>query len=716
MARITLRKTRRTLLATCGLLSAILLPTVGWAQAINSPSFFVITVNSPFDGPTQPDAELTLREAIEITNGTLPISSLSDVEKQLVTPNSASSEIQFDLPAEQTTIELKTVLPALNQAGLTIDGTTQLGYDATKSATAEIAIPVPVVTLRPDEGKEIFRGLTVSANDITIRGLNLFGFNASSDITQATPPADIFITHRPTPLNRDNELPFAGDNNSEPPTGVVIEKNWLGLTRDEAMPAVSSGFGVSVFDSTGTQISRNRIAYHNGSGIITGRQADNLEVIENIIVGNGLAGMPDAIRMDGSVHDGLVTGNLICGNDGSGIFLFKPQGAVTITDNNIRFNGQRLRRSAVYLMGSNHRVTENSITNQKGSGVTVTAYGRGPNTQSHNNVVTGNRFNNLEGLSIDLNARRDRTPQSFQRGDGPNPQRNSRNRRQDTGNSAVNAPEFASPEFFIINGTAVLSGEADANSEIQLYRVDVVQNGEFRDYGPLSEPVGLTVADENGNFEFVLDAVKAGEVFSAISTDAVYGTSEPALNTSLRSLTESFASEPIPGSANTAVMPQCTTPPPPPAPPEPPAPPVQPELPIIPDVIRLEVPRNVHFGLDEDFISVESEPILNRIADVLEQYPSIVVDLHGHTDSRASDAYNQDLARRRAENARRYLLSRGVGAERMTIRSFGETDLRVEETNLENFARNRRVEFVFTDVQGAEIIFFDQEEDLQIES
>lgn len=716
MARITLRKTRRTLLATCGLLSAILLPTVGWAQAINSPSFFVITVNSPFDGPTQPDAELTLREAIEITNGTLPISSLSDVEKQLVTPNSASSEIQFDLPAEQTTIELKTVLPALNQAGLTIDGTTQLGYDVTKSATAEIAIPVPVVTLRPDEGKEIFRGLTVSANDITIRGLNLYGFNASSDITQATPPADIFITHRPTPLNRDNELPFAGDNNSEPPTGVVIEKNWLGLTRDEAMPAVSSGFGVSVFDSTGTQISRNRIAYHNGSGIITGRQADNLEVIENIIVGNGLAGMPDAIRMDGSVHDGLVTGNLICGNDGSGIFLFKPQGAVTITDNNIRFNGQRLRRSAVYLMGSNHRVTENSITNQKGSGVTVTAYGRGPNTQSHNNVVTGNRFNNLEGLSIDLNARRDRTPQSFQRGDGPNPQRNSRNRRQDTGNSAVNAPEFASPEFFIINGTAVLSGEADANSEIQLYRVDVVQNGEFRDYGPLSEPVGLTVADENGNFEFVLDAVEAGEVFSAISTDAVYGTSEPALNTSLRSLTESFASEPIPGSANTAVMPQCTTPPPPPAPPEPPAPPVQPELPIIPDVIRLEVPRNVHFGLDEDFISVESEPILNRIADVLEQYPSIVVDLHGHTDSRASDAYNQDLARRRAENARRYLLSRGVGAERMTIRSFGETDLRVEETNLENFARNRRVEFVFTDVQGAEIIFFDQEEDLQIES
>lgn len=93
----------------------------------------------------------------------------------------------------------------------------------------------------------------------------------------------------------------------------------------------------------------------------------------------------------------------------------------------------------------------------------------------------------------------------------------------------------------------------------------------------------------------------------------------------------------------------------------------------------------------------------------------MVVDLHGHTDSRASVAYNQDLARRRAENARRYLLGKGIGAERMTIRSFGETELLVNETDITNFARNRRVEFVFRDVLGANITFFDQEEDLQLE-
>ncbi len=127
------------------------------------------------------------------------------------------------------------------------------------------------------------------------------------------------------------------------------------------------------------------------------------------------------------------------------------------------------------------------------------------------------------------------------------------------------------------------------------------------------------------------------------------------------------------------------------------------------------MPRNIHYGLDEDFINLDSAVILDQIAAVLKQYPSIVIDLHGHTDSRASVEYNQDLARRRAENARRYLMQVGVAPERMTIRSFGETQLRVEETDRLNYARNRRVEFVFSEVRGAEITFVNQESDLQIE-
>ncbi|MEM9148971.1 MAG: right-handed parallel beta-helix repeat-containing protein, partial [Cyanobacteria bacterium P01_F01_bin.3] len=658
MVYSTLKQHSRKLLALSSILSAILLPTVSWAQATNQPTNQMIArpdsvqviVNSPMDGPVQPDSSLTLREAIELTNGTLPMTALSEAERQLVTMNPSGSVIGFNLPAGESTIELVSVLPAIIQPGLTVDGTTQPGYDGNLSATAEIEVAIPVVTIRPKDGVEVFRGLTIATDDVTVRGLNLYGFTSRSRITQSTPPADIFITHRTASLNREESLPL-GINRSlvgnsrlsdAPPSGVVIEQNWLGLTPEGDMPEVPSSFGVSVFDSAGTTIQRNRIEYHNGSAIITGRQADSLQVIENIIVGNGLSGMPDAIRLDGQVNDGLISSNLICGNDGSGVFLFKPDGAVTVVDNDIRFNGQRLRRAAVYVMGDDHRVVNNDISHQKGGGVVVTAFGQGPNTQSRRNVITGNRFEAIEGLSIDLNVRRARAPQDFQRGDGPNPQRNSRNRRQDTGNSAVNAPQFISPEFFVINGSAVVRGQADPNSEIQLYR----STGMADEYGPLTAPLETTTADDEGNFEFVLTSVVGGEVLSAIATDPGYGTSEPASNTSIRSLSGAEAT-PVARFSGTA---QCTTAPSPPISSLPSLPPEEPETPeVIPAPISLQVPRNVHFALDKDFISEESAVVLDRIAAVLREYPSIVVDLHGHTDSRASVAYNQDLARRRAE-------------------------------------------------------------------
>ncbi len=106
-----------------------------------------ITVNSSQDGPLAPDDQLTLREAIAITNGTLTSADLSVAEQQQVTPISGNSVIAFDLPTGNTTIELQSLLPVLAQAGLIIDGTTQPGYDATKSATAEISVAIPVVEI-----------------------------------------------------------------------------------------------------------------------------------------------------------------------------------------------------------------------------------------------------------------------------------------------------------------------------------------------------------------------------------------------------------------------------------------------------------------------------------------------------------------------------------------------------------------------------------------
>ncbi|MBE9066395.1 OmpA family protein [Leptolyngbya cf. ectocarpi LEGE 11479] len=705
---MTYYRSIRTLAVSLLLATAATAPglaqTVETAESTNFPKV-QIQVNSAQDGPITPDDQLTLREAIAITNGTLTLADLSATEQQQITPSPDHSVIAFDLPAESTTIKLQSLLPALAQPGLSIDGTTQPGYDATKSATAEILVAIPVVEITPADNAEVFRGLTLVADDITIRGLSLYGFTSEHRATESTPPADIFIAHELPPPDISQQYIPASDfsfyDENQPPKGIVIEQNWIGIPTDNRVPEQPSAFGVSVFNAQGVRLQQNRIAYHDGSGVITGARAENLEIIENLIVNNGLAGMPDAIRLEGRIDNGLISGNLMCGNDGSGIFLFKPQGAVKINNNDIRFNGQRLRRAAIYLMGNDHQVVDNTVANQKGPGVVVTAFSQGGTTHSQRNIIENNRFENIEGLSIDLNTRRNRGVQDFQRGDGPNPLRDSHNRRRDTGNSAINSPQFDSPEFFALDNQVVIQGKADIGSTVQLY----LTRGNTGDYGPLTTPLATVNVSEDGTFTYNSADLRPGDVISGISTDPDYGTSEPALNTTVVALGETTRSNRMAPASTQSV--QCTTPPEPPASPEPPTP--------EPEVIRLEVPRNVHYGLDEDFINSDSAVILDQIAAVMEQYPSIVVDLHGHTDSRASVAYNQDLARRRANNARRYLMQQGIAPERMTIRSFGETQLRVEETDRVNYARNRRVEFVFSDVRGVDITFVDQEEDLQIE-
>ncbi len=704
-------------------------PNIAFAQS-NTALSLSVTVNSNQDGAIQADDALTLREAIAIVNGNLPLEQLSSVEKSLVS-SSSQSRISFQLPPGQTTIRLETVLPPLINPGLIVDGTSQPGYDASKSATAEIEIPIPVVEITSAADKEVFRGLTVAADNITVQGLSLYGFSSKHRDTASLPPGDIIVVDfkmsqiPPTPLKKgENSSPSSllkkggnssppsqgGLGGSQPPRNVTIKNNWLGITSEEQVPNKISAFGVSVFNATGTNISRNLIANHEGSGIITGKLAENTQIQSNIIVGNGIAGVPDAIRLEGQIDNSQVTSNLICANDGSGVYLFKPEGSVQIQSNNIKYNGRRLRRAGVYLMGNNHQVANNQITNQPGSGVAITAY-----PDSKGNIVRDNSFANIEGLSIDLNYRNTASVRDFQRGDGPNPPRNSGNRRLDSANGAINAPEFLSSEFIIIDGKVNIDGKADPGSEIDIYKVipsSKQQIDLYPAYSALGEVIGRVKADDKGRFKATFTDLQPGEMISAIATQPKYGTSEPAANSAIKSVDSNQNA--ISQNQNFET-PNCTTRPvaPPPVIPEPT--PIPDPIPEPPKPIRLSVPRNIHFALDKDFISQKSGEVLDKIAEVLKQYPNIVIELQGHTDSRASNAYNQDLAKRRATNARNYLIKKGIASERMTIRSFGERKLRTEENNRVDYARNRRVEVLFFDVRGIDIEFENQEGDLQIE-
>ncbi len=83
----------------------------------------------------------------------------------------------------------------------------------------------------------------------------------------------------------------------------------------------------------------------------------------------------------------------------------------------------------------------------------------------------------------------------------------------------------------------------------------------------------------------------------------------------------------------------------------------------------------VHFDLDKDNVKPDFYPELYYIAQVMKANPNLRVKASGYTDSRNTDAYNEDLSRRRVDNAVNFIVNTyGIEASRFTTDAYGETD------------------------------------------
>lgn len=128
------------------------------------------------------------------------------------------------------------------------------------------------------------------------------------------------------------------------------------------------------------------------------------------------------------------------------------------------------------------------------------------------------------------------------------------------------------------------------------------------------------------------------------------------------------------------------------------------------------VPGNVHFALDRSVLSSATREVLDRAAAALAPYPGVRVRLSGHTDVRASEAYNQALSERRVQAVRDYLVSRGVSVERLDAEARGELQPLVAGATARDHARNRRVELRYVLCDGSEIPLSEELSDLQLEA
>ena len=142
---------------------------------------------------------------------------------------------------------------------------------------------------------------------------------------------------------------------------------------------------------------------------------------------------------------------------------------------------------------------------------------------------------------------------------------------------------------------------------------------------------------------------------------------------------------------------------------------IVPELPPAPaeKVKKLEVLADrVHFAKNTDKIGPKTLAVLNQIASVLREFPSILVRLYGHADSVGAPQYNMALSKRRAEAVKAYLVAAGVAEDRLTSEGFGQLRPTVIQKSKKDSAKNRRVEFIF---ESGVIQTTGQDGDIEIE-
>ncbi len=85
--------------------------------------------------------------------------------------------------------------------------------------------------------------------------------------------------------------------------------------------------------------------------------------------------------------------------------------------------------------------------------------------------------------------------------------------------------------------------------------------------------------------------------------------------------------------------------------------------------------ENIYYDLDKSIIRNDASVQLDKLVNLLNDYPQLKVRLSAHADSRGSTEYNQKLALRRAESAQRYLILEGIDKERIETGYFGEQNL-----------------------------------------
>lgn len=113
--------------------------------------------------------------------------------------------------------------------------------------------------------------------------------------------------------------------------------------------------------------------------------------------------------------------------------------------------------------------------------------------------------------------------------------------------------------------------------------------------------------------------------------------------------------------------------------------------------------NNIYYDYNKADIRPDAAKELDRLVKILEDNPSMKIELGSHSDSRGSDSYNLSLSQKRAKSAVDYLISQGINSKRLISKGYGETQLKNRCKNDVNCSdeeheENRRTEFKILDI------------------
>lgn len=102
--------------------------------------------------------------------------------------------------------------------------------------------------------------------------------------------------------------------------------------------------------------------------------------------------------------------------------------------------------------------------------------------------------------------------------------------------------------------------------------------------------------------------------------------------------------------------------------------------------------EGVNFNFDRAALRPEERDVIDKDFAKLKEWGDVKIEVAGHTDSIGSDRYNMGLSLRRANTVRNYLISKGIHADRLVAKGYGESQPIASNDTDEGRAQNRRVE------------------------